>query len=83
MILNSIYAFSELPRNLQNLALNKIINKSRSGYMIVNSHNLEKDFFLKKYNFYTIDELKEIIPNLIVLEENPQSHKNNKLLTFT
>ena len=78
----SNYAFSELPRNLQNLALNKIINKSRSGYMIVNSHNLEKDFFLKKYNFYTIDELKEIIPNLIVLEENPQSHKNNKLLTF-
>ena len=79
----SNYAFSELPRNLQNLALNKIINKSRSGYMIVNSHNLEKAFFLKKYNFYTIDELKEIISNLIVLEEKPQSHKNNKLLTFT
>lgn len=79
----SNYAFSELPRNLQNLALNKIINKSRSGYMIVNSHNLEKDFFLKKYNFYTIDELKEIIPNLIAIEEKPQSHKNNKLLTFS
>ena len=29
----SNYAFSELPRNLQNLALNKIINKSRSGYI--------------------------------------------------
>lgn len=42
---------------------------------------LRKTFF-KKYNFHTIDELKEIIPNLIVYEENPQSHKNNKLLTF-
>jgi len=78
----SNYAFSELPRSLQNLALNKIINKSKSGYIIVNSHNLEKNFFLKKYNFHTIDELKEIVPNLIVFEEKPQSHKNNKLLTF-
>lgn len=79
----SNYAFSELPRNLQNFALNKIIKQSKSGYMIINSHNLEKNFFLKRYNFYTIDELKEIIPNLLILEENPQSHKNNKLLTFT
>ena len=45
LIIYLLFAFSELPRNLQNIALNKIINKSRSGYMIVNSHNLEKNFF--------------------------------------
>ena len=79
----SNYAFSELPRNLQNLALNKIINNSKNGYMIINSHGLEKNIFLKKYDFHTIDELKKLIPNLLILEEYPQSHKNNKLLTFS
>jgi len=79
----SNYAFSELPRNLQNLALNKIINNSKKGYMIINSHGLEKNIFLKKYDFHTIDELKKLIPNLLTLEEYPQSHKNNKLLTFS
>lgn len=79
----SNYAFSELPRNLQNFALNKIINNSKNGYMIINSHGLEKNIFLKKYDFHTIDELKKLIPNLLILEEYPQSHKNNKLLTFS
>tara|TARA_B100000427_G_scaffold155580_1_gene129345 strand:- start:302 stop:1153 length:852 start_codon:yes stop_codon:yes gene_type:complete len=79
----SNYAFSELPRNLQNLALNKIINNSKNGYMIINSHGLEKNIFLKKYDFHTVDELKKLIPNLLILEEHPQSHKNNKLLTFS
>ena len=79
----SNYAFSELPRNLQNLALNKIINNSKNGYMIINSHGLEKNIFLKKYDFHTVDELKKLIPNLLILEEYPQSHKNNKLLTFS
>ena len=79
----SNYAFSELPRNLQNLALNKIINNSKNGYMIINSHGLEKNIFLKKYDLHTVDELKKLIPNLLILEEYPQSHKNNKLLTFS
>ena len=51
--------------------------------MIINSHGLEKNIFLKKYDFHTVDELKKLIPNLLILEEYPQSHKNNKLLTFS
>ena len=35
----SNYAFSELPRNLQIEAANKIISKSNYGYMIVNNFN--------------------------------------------
>ena len=79
----SNYAFSELPRNLQNLALDKVINNSKNGYMIINSDGLENNFFLKKYDFHTVDELKKLIPNLLILKEHPQSHKNNKLLTFS
>ena len=81
-IVISNYAFSELPRNLQDLAINKIIKKSKSGYMIVNSDGLEDKFLMKKYNFYKINELKTIIPKLKVLEESPESHKNCKLLLF-
>ena len=52
----SNYAFSELPRNLQNLALDKVINNSKNGYMIINSVGLENNIFLKKYDFHTVNE---------------------------
>ena len=81
-IVISNYAFSELPRNLQDLAIDKIIKKSKQGYMIINSDGLENNFFMKKYNFYKIEELKRIIPNIKVFEESPNSHKNNKVLIF-
>ena len=31
---------------------------------------------------YTGQDLKKLIPNLLILNEHPQSHNNNKLLTF-
>ena len=44
----SNYAFSELPKNLQKLALEKFINNSNNGYMLVNNfHDLSFRYLTK------------------------------------
>jgi hypothetical protein len=68
----SNYSFSELPRNLQNKALKKIINKSNAGYMIVNSDN-----FSKNYKFLTIEEYRKLFAKYEIIEENPQTSQKN------
>ena len=75
----SNFAFSELSRTLQNIAMNKIIKKSNKGFMIINSHN-----FNEAYNFYTKEELLSELPNSIFLPEVPNSSLKgeNYLLTF-
>ena len=75
----SNFAFSELSRKLQNIAMNKIIKKSNKGFMIINSHN-----FNEAYNFYTKEELLSELPNSKFLPEIPNSSLKgeNYLLTF-
>ena len=72
----SNYAFSELPRNLQIEAANKIISKSNYGYMIVNNFNNLSFRYLSKKGY------SKTIKNMSIHEEIPESYIFNKLLTF-
>ena len=72
----SNYAFSELPRNLQIEAANKIISKSNCGYMIVNNFNNVSFRYLSKRGY------SKFIKNLSIHEEIPESYIFNKLITY-
>ena len=72
----SNYAFSELPKNMQLDAINKILNKSKKGYMLVNN------FHKISFRYLSQNGYSKNIKNLKVHEEIPNSYLFNKLLTF-
>jgi hypothetical protein len=76
----SNYAFSELPRQLQLEYLEKVILKSRNGYMLMNSGI--KNETGRSEGKLTLDELKELIPNLVVSDEIPLTSPDNYLITW-
>lgn len=76
----SNYAFSELPRNLQDQYLEKVILKSKRGYMIMNS-GLRNETG-RSDGKVTLEEIKELIPELKVHEEKPLTSSDNYLITW-
>lgn len=74
----SNYAFSECYKEVQDTYLQKIILKSKAGYMILNDIKEEN----KRYDFYTYDELLEMIPNSKLISEEPISAGKNKVLIW-
>lgn len=75
-LLISNYAFSELPKKLQKIVVQKGINLSTRGYMLVNH------FYTLSFRYMTIRNYKKSINNLKTFEEVPQSGIFNKLLIF-
>jgi SAM-dependent methyltransferase len=75
----SNYAFSELPRYLQQIAYKKILSKCKNGYMINNSF-----YFSKKYKFFDKKKLKKLLPSSQFFDENPKAegHPENFLHVF-
>jgi hypothetical protein len=75
----SNYAYSELDKKLQDLYYDKIIKKSKNGYLTLNfiSH-------LFNIDSYSLDEilLKFKEKNVKILEEIPNTFENNKILYF-
>lgn len=76
----SNFAFSELPKDLQMVYLEKVILKSTCGYMQMNSgkFNLTK----RSTGKLSVEELLRIIPNSRLLPENPLSGPDNYLLVW-
>tara|TARA_B110000444_G_C18836508_1_gene596295 strand:- start:1078 stop:1992 length:915 start_codon:yes stop_codon:yes gene_type:complete len=77
----SNYAFSELPRELQKIYLNKVILNSRCGYMTMNTGN-DIDFNTKTSK-YRASELLKLIKNSKIIEENPISSEKNYILIWS
>ena len=73
----SNYAFSELPKNLQKLALKKFINNSNNGYMLVNNFHDLSFRYLTKSGYQ-----KNILKKIKIEDEIPESYPFNKLLYF-
>lgn len=72
----SNYAFSELSREVQDMYLEKVIAKSKAGYMTWNSGS---------YDFaggYSVDELLRIIPGSSVIAEEPLTAVNNCIIIW-
>lgn len=72
----SNYAFTELPRAIQDVYLNKVIMNSKKGYMIYN------DITPKEFNSYKSDELAAMIPGAKVLKEEPLTHPKNYVIIW-
>ena len=72
----SNYAFSELPRSVQEVYLRKVILNSKRGFMICNNTNPAS------FNSYTQEELLSLIQGSKVSKENPLTHPKNYVLTW-
>jgi len=75
----SNYAFSEMPKALQEIYLNRIINKTKKGYMLMNSGVSGEFDYLKTYSQ---KDLLNTLKNAYIEDENPLTFKNNYLLKW-
>jgi len=75
----SNYAFSELPTETQLVYINKILLKSKNGYMIMNS-GLENSVFTK--NHLSLEKIKILIPNIKILKEEDYDTHNNYVIIW-
>ena len=76
----SNYAFSELPRKIQDEYLEKVILKSQRGFMLMNSGKTNKTG--RSEGKITLEELRKSIPNLQELPEVPLTSPDNYLLVW-
>jgi putative sugar O-methyltransferase len=74
----SNYAFSELPRELQAEYLNRVLTRSRNGYMIMNSGRT--NLTGRSDGKYALDELLASIPNSQICEEVPSTDRDNYVI---
>ena len=76
----SNYAFSELPKKLQKIYLDKVILRSKCGYLTMNTGNdLNGSGRKSRYN---CSELLEMLPNSRVIEESPLTAKMNYIIVW-
>jgi hypothetical protein len=72
----SNYAFTELPREVQDTYLRKVILRSRRGYMIYNQ------LTPPEYRSYRAAELVEMIPGARIIPETPLTFVNNCIIVW-
>lgn len=72
----SNYAFSELTREIQDVYLEKVILKSKSGYITWNSLSYNN------MDGYALGELIEKIPNSFIVPEEPLTAPDNCIIVF-
>ena len=76
-IVISNYAFTECNKDIQKIYLEKIINKSKSGY--ITGNQIGHHFNVAMMNR---EEIKNAIPNSKLIAEVPLTHPNNYILTW-
>ena len=74
----SNYAFSELHRDLQLSYIERVIAKSKSGYMIMNSGR--SNITGRSEGKLSLDEIRNYIPNLQLKEEVPLTWPDNYII---
>ncbi len=72
----SNYAFTELPRAIQDVYLSKVILNSKRGYITYNEHSPEK------FNSYKSNELLAMIPGSKALSEEPLTNPKNCIIVW-
>jgi len=75
----SNYAFSELPSKLQRKYIEKILSKSKRGYLTMNSGKPDSAFQEDKLS---LAELVELLPEPEVVDETPNSHRGNYVIVW-
>ncbi len=72
----SNYAFTELPRTIQEVYLRKVILRSKRGYITYN------EITPPAFRSLKVDELTAIIPGTRILKEEPLSHPRNCIIVW-
>lgn len=72
----SNYAFSELVRDIQDIYLNKVILKSKAGYITWNSLSCDT------LDGYSLDALLEKIPGSAIIPEEPLTKEKNCIIVW-
>ncbi|MFO0223848.1 MAG: putative sugar O-methyltransferase [Planctomyces sp.] len=75
-LLISNYAFSELPRAVQDIYMEKVVLRSPRGYITFNDMNPAE------YRSWTVRELCDVIPGARVLPEVPLTYEKNCLIVW-
>jgi hypothetical protein len=73
----SNYAFTELPRSIQEIYLKKVILNSKKGYITYNDINPDH------FNSYTREELLSLLPQARVIDEVPLTHPQNCIILWS
>jgi len=79
-LLLSNYAFSELPRPVQEVYLKNVISKAKRGYMIMNSGRT--NYTGRSVGKMTLNEISNYLPTLEVLEEYPLTSPDNYVIVW-
>lgn len=72
----SNYAFTELPRSIQDVYLQKVVRGSTRGYITYNEINPSE------FNSYKADELLAMLPGSVKFEEQPLTHPKNCVIVW-
>lgn len=75
----SNYAFSELPKKVQIKYINKVIIRSKRGYLTMNSGMGDGGRSQEKLS---IKELKDQLPAFTILQEEPKTSANNYIIVW-
>ena len=76
----SNYAFSELPRKLQEIYIDKVLLKSQRGYLIMNSGR--ENLTNRSVGKLNLKELQDLLPSFEVLEEMPKTGPDNYVIIW-
>ncbi len=76
----SNYAFSELPKDIQIEYIEKVLLKSKSGYLIMNSGR--GNITGRSHGKLTLEEITELIPGIKVKEEEPLTSPDNYVICW-
>jgi len=76
----SNYAFSEFNYKLQEEYLSKILRRTPHGYLTMNSGLSERNEWGERC--FTAEELIQILPNAVMLREEPRTGPNNYIIVY-
>jgi hypothetical protein len=76
----SNYAFSELPKTIQEIYLKTVLAKSKSGYMIMNSGLT--NYTGRSAGKLSLTDIRKYLPNSVIVEEKPLTGKDNYVLIW-
>jgi len=74
----SNYAFSEMPKNLQKIYIDKILSQSKKGYLTMNSGITGS----RSVGKYSVEELRSLLPNFEIFKEEPLTSSHNYLIAW-
>ena len=78
----SNYAFSELPVPLQEAYIEKVIKRSKKGYLTMNSGRSHLMSSNDRISKLTLERLVELLPRFEILEEEPLTGANNYIIVW-